>query len=292
MKNNSLSLGRVLITLILVFIMQDHLFSQQNDFIKSGGMYIGLGFGLGQSQIKNSGTMAISEMGSEKMNSFENFAEIGYFFSTYIGISSGIGFNSYKSKATLKSFQNNFLTTDSEKETFEMRVSSSGFAEEQKIGYLSIPLCLNVRMPIKKSIGVFLKSGLSFAFPVNKTYSSSGIFSYKGYYQNYNVLLENLPAYGFENNKNTSFSGQLPLKSMAVFAIGSAGLDFKVKDNFQLVIAASYYKSLSSISGNTAVDQFQLSPAVGQINSMMGGSSKASAQSMRVSVSLRYFLKL
>jgi hypothetical protein len=254
-------------------------------------MYIGLGFGLGQSQIKNSGTTVIPEIGSEKMNSLESFAEIGYYFSTYFGISSGLGYNSYKSKASLKSYQNNFQTRDSEKETFEMRVSGSGLVEEQKISYLSIPVCLNLRMPIKKSFGVFLKSGLSFAFPVNKTYSSSGIFTYKGYYSNYNVILENLPAYGFENNKNTSFSGQLPLKSMAVFAIGSAGLDFKVKDNYQIVIAASYYKSLSSISDNTTVDQFQLSPAVSQINSLMGGSVNASAQSLGISVSLRYFLK-
>jgi hypothetical protein len=221
--------------------------------------------------------------------SFESFAEIGYFFSDYIGVSSGIGFNSYKSKASLKSYQNSFLTTDSEKETFEMRVSGSGLIEEQKLSYLSVPICLNLRMPVKKSFGVFLKSGLSFALPVHKTYSTNGLFSHKGYYPTYNVVLENLPAYGFENNRNTSVTAQLPVKSFALFAVASAGLDFKVLNNVQIALAGSYSKSLTSISDNAAVDKFQLSPIVGQINSLMGGSKNVSTQSMGISLSLRYF---
>jgi hypothetical protein len=47
----------------------------------------------------------------------------------------------------------------------------------------------------------------------------------------------------------------------------------------------------AEISAYAANTNFQLSPKVDQINSLMGGSSNANAQSLGVIFSLRYYLK-
>jgi hypothetical protein len=73
--------------------------------------------------------------------------------------------------------------------------------------------------------------------------------------------------------------------------IVSAGLDFIVKKKIQIGIGAFYNKSLSSISKYTSPDNFQLSSDVNKMNSMMGGSSKASPQSIGLCLSFRYYLK-
>ena len=95
----------------------------------------------------------------------------------------------------------------------------------------------------------------------------------------------------FPSNLNSSSNGNLELKSMVFDAIASAGFDFFIQKNIQIAIAANYNKSLTNISGYSSPDNFQLSSDAGKINSLMGGTSKASVQSIGLKISLRYYLK-
>jgi len=140
-------------------------------------------------------------------------------------------------------------------------------------------------------MGFYLQPGINLAIPITKKYTSSGIFTYKGFYPAYNVLLENLPAYGFPSNINGVTDGTLTIKSLNINALVSAGFDFSIQKNIQIGVGVSYSKSLSNISDYTSPDKFQLSSDANQINSLMGGSSKATVQSLGVNVRLRYFLK-
>ena len=110
-------------------------------------------------------------------------------------------------------------------------------------------------------------------------------------YPAYNVLLEDLPAYGFPSNVSSVSKGELELKSFDVNMIASAGFDFFVQKKIQIGIGAFYSKSLSNISAYSSTDKFQLSSDVNQINSLMGASSNVSVQSMGILISLRYYLK-
>jgi len=78
---------------------------------------------------------------------------------------------------------------------------------------------------------------------------------------------------------------------MNVNALVSVGFDFLIQKNIQFGIAAFYSKSLLNISDYPSPDKFQLSSDSNQINSLMGGSNKASVQSIGVNIRLRYFLK-
>jgi hypothetical protein len=138
---------------------------------------------------------------------------------------------------------------------------------------------------------LFVQSGIDLSFALNQSYKSSGTFTYKGYYSAYNVLLENLPTYGFPSNKATNVEGTLEVQPFTVFAVATAGFDFFLSDQIQLAVAATYRKSLSDISAYAANSQYQLSPGVGKINSFMDGSTSVSAESLGITVKLRYFLK-
>jgi len=292
MKFRFISNSQIFFLALLLICSQYDGYSQETDStVVKPGLFVGLSFGPSQSTISNEGIQTVANLVSNSQNSFGGSLEIGYFFSKSIGISSGIGFSSYKSQLELGTYQNKFNTIDSENETYERQVSGTDIKEIQKVGFLSIPVCLDIRLPLGKKMGFFLQPGIGFAIPVTKKYTSNGTFTYKGYYPAYNVLLQNLPAYGFPGNVNSVTDGSLEIKSLHINALISAGFDFLIQKNIQFGIAAFYSKSLSNISDYASPDKFQLSSDANQINSLMGGSSKASVQSIGVNIRLRYFLK-
>ena len=292
MKLRNKSIAHIILAASLLTGTQYECYSQEADsVVVKPGLFVGLSLGPSQTSISNEGTLSVANLVSGSQNSFGGSLEIGYFFSESIGISSGLGFNSYKSQLTLGTYQNNFNTVDSENEAYERRVSGTGIKEVQNVGFLSLPVCLDIRLPLGKKMGFYLQPGINLAIPITKKYTSSGIFTYKGFYPAYNVLLENLPAYGFPSNINGVTDGTLTIKSLNINALVSAGFDFSIQKNIQIGVGVSYSKSLSNISDYTSPDKFQLSSDANQINSLMGGSSKATVQSLGVNVRLRYFLK-
>jgi len=279
----------MLFSLFLFLNSPQSMFAQGGDSIRSIGLFVELEFGPSQSQVTNNGTNAVSTLVSGKANTFDESLEIGYFFSKYLGVSTGVGWSTFKSQLSLAAYQNKFNTVDSEKENYEMQVASTGMRETQKIGYLTIPVRLTFRLPLSGTIGFFLQPGVSLAFPLLKSYQGSGTFSYKGYYAAYNVLLENLPAYGFESNKIVAGKGSLEIHPVTILATATAGLDFYLQKKIQVAVAACLSRSVSQISAYASSDQFQLSKAVGNLNSLMGGCSSSTVQSVGCSLKLRYY---
>ena len=292
MKLRNRSIAHIILAAFLLTCTQYECYSQDSDStVVKPGLFVGLSFGPSQTSISNEGTLSVANLVSSSQNSFGGSLEIGYFFSESIGISSGLGFTSYKSQLTLGTYQNNFNTVDSENEAYERRVSGTGIKEIQNVGFLSLPVCLDIRLPLSKKMGFYLQPGINLAIPITKKYTSNGTFTYKGYYPAYNVLLENLPAYGFPSNVNSLTNGTLEIKSININALISAGFDFSIQKNIQIGVGVSYSKSLSNISDYASPDKFQLSSDANQINSLMGGSSKTSVQSIGLNIRLRYFLK-
>jgi Outer membrane protein beta-barrel domain len=282
----------IILFLVVCFVNQGH--SQVTDTIKKKkpGYYFGLSIGPSQTNIKNAGTASISNLVSTSQSAFFGSVEAGYFFSKYLGLSSGVRYISYKSQLTLDTYQNNYATVDSEKDIFEMRVTGKGIKELQTVNLLSIPLCVNLQVPFSKKFGMYFKGGISMAFSMNQKYTSTGTFTYKGFYPAYNDLLENLPAYGFPTDKSVSQAGELKLKAMGLSPIISAGFDYAIQKKMQIAVGFSFIStSLGVKDSSTTIDKFQLSPDADHVNSFSGGSSKISASSMGFEISFKYFLK-
>jgi len=293
MKFKIISTLAIFFTTFLVIGSQFPLFSQEVGTVevKKSRLYVGLSGGYFQNQITNETSMSLPGIKYTTSNSFSGSGEIGYFFSNYFGLSSGIGYSPYQSEVTLDAYQIKFNTVDSENETYERRITGSNIKEVQKIDFFTVPICVNFRLPFSKAVGLFLQTGVNLALPVKKSYSSSGTFSYKGYYPAYNLLLENLPQYGFQDNVATAYEGRLDLKPVNVFGTASVGLDFLVQEKFQIAVAGSFCKSLSNISRYSPSGEFRLSSDINQMKSFMEGSNKVSAQSVGINISFRFFLE-
>ena len=216
--------------------------------------------------------------------------DVGYSFSDYFGLSTGISYGSFNGQVTLASYQNKFNTTDSENEAYERQVSGTNIKEDQTIAFLGVPVWLNFGIPFTKRTGLSVRAGIEMAVPIKKNYHSGGIFTYKGYYPKYNVLLENLPAYGFPTNAVIATDGVLELNPFCIGASVAAGIDFFITRMIQSSIAVCYTQSLSGIQAYASPEKFQLSSDALRINSMMGGSSKATDRSTWLKISLRYYL--
>jgi hypothetical protein len=122
-------------------------------------------------------------------------------------------------------------------------------------------------------------------------YSSSGTFSYTGYYPAYNVVFEDIPYEGFKSNVKNDVSGELKVKTLNPELIASGGFYFHNQKQFQ-ISAGFFYKSLfSDISDYTPAGSYQLSTHEDQLRSLMEGSQKTTASSIGILVSLRYYLK-
>lgn len=293
MKINIFYIRHLVIVLCLIIYFQPKAHSQGTDISRkrSSSLYVGLSVGPSLSGINNAVNSSLLNLNSVKKSSFFGFLELGYFFSDYLGLSSGAGFVSAKSQFTLSSYQASFTTTDSENESYERRVSGSNIKELQTIGVLSIPLCINLRLPFNNKAGFFLQAGVNMAVPITKSYSSSGTFTFDGYYPAYNVLLSNIPDHGFPSNQSIVTSGDLELKSIGFNVVASGGFDFFIHEKIQIAVSACYDKSLSNISAYTLPGKFQLSTDGSKINSIMGGSIKSTTQSIGLKISLRYYIK-
>lgn len=253
--------------------------------------FFGIKGGPALTNIKIDGTDVISEIEITRKNSYSLSVEAGYFFSRYFGLSSGIGLSPYSSRFFLETYSNSLDTIDSENEEYERRISGRDIDETQKIYFLEIPLMLNLQLPFGKAIGFYVQGGINLAIPVSGNYSSSGIFTYTGYYPAYNVLLHDIPYEGFKSNVDVEKTGDLKINTFIPELAVSGGFYFRTDKQFQIAIGAFYKKMLSDISAYTLPDPFHLSTHENQLRSFMNGSEGTTACSMGLLVSMRLFFK-
>jgi hypothetical protein len=255
-----------------------------------GKMYAGIIIGFSGTNLKIEESPSTSPLSIDKGSSMDFALGAGYYFSGLLGINIGLGINSYKSSLSLNSYTDNFETIDSENESYEMRISGSSISEDQKISFLSIPVCVNLRYQVAEKISIYVNAGPSLNIPLSKSYNEQGTFSYDGYYPAYPVLLENLPDFGFASDLNTNVSGDLELKSMCIGVTASGGAFYAINQVIQVGLGV-YFTTIPNISAYEPSSDFKLTSQANELNSLMAGSSKAGVQSFGVNLGLRYFFK-
>jgi len=293
MKLKTIHIKYILIPVLLIVVTDSVIFSQGTDTTKISRpeLFIGINVGSSRTHINNRGIQSVSELSSVIRNSFSGSFESGYSFSKSIGLSIGLGFDSYKTDLSLNTYANKFNSIDSENESYERRIAGTDIKEIQTISFLNLPLCIDFQLPVSSRFGFFLQTGISFSIPMSKKYNSSGTFTYTGFYPAYNALLQDLPAYGFVSNTEIKSDGSLELKTFNIDGMANAGFQYLIRNKIRIALGIHYNRSLSNISKYSSPDSFQLSSDINQINSMMGGSSKVTAQSIGLRLSFRYYLK-
>lgn len=280
------------LTLVLMVICLNYGYSQSTDISsgKESHFYLGFSISPDRTSITNTGTSTILNLTSSGKGSLQAAIEAGYSFNKFFGISTGIGYSSYLTSLSLATYDNSYDTTDNV-ESYKRIISGTNIAETQKISFLSIPLMVNFQIPLNDNFGIYVQSGVDFLVPLKTTYSSSGTFTYTGYYKTYNVYITGLPYEGFEQGYKNVAEGDLKIKSFILELSTSAGATFTLQKKLQVSMGLMYCKMLSDISDYSSSASFKLSSFPDQMRSMMEGSTKTTASSIGLKIGLRYYLK-
>jgi hypothetical protein len=290
-KSKVFKLGLSIICIII--IAENTIYSQGTDyrFWIQHRYYIGLSINPSRTLISDGSSTSINSIISSPKSSLDAYFETGYFINRYVGFSTGIGLKYYASTSSIINYQISYDTTDSDNESYNRRIFGENIKETQKVSFLQIPLLINLQIPSNKSIGFFFLTGLGFTIPLNSRYTSSGTFSYSGYYQSYKVLFSDIPFEGFQSDVKNYVEGELKIKPFIIDLIASAGMNFLTQNKAQFSLGLLFITPLTEFSDNKDSSSFRLSSSPNKVRSMIEGSDKVKARSLGIKMSFRYFLK-
>lgn len=284
----------VVIIVLFFFIVSLKGYSQGTNSMSGGhkGLYFGLNINPSQTSLLLSSTdTTISDFKLTKRNTLSGSIEIGYQFSKYLGLSTGIGLSTYVTSLKLSEYANSYDTTDSEGEGYKRLVSGRNIIETQRITYLNIPVMVNLELPLNDQLSFYLQAGINFSITLNNKYSSTGIFSYTGYYAIYDITFENIQYEELLLNQAADYNGKLKVKSFSPELITSAGFSYTTRNKIQFSLGVFYNRMLTDISGYSSSGAFRLSSIPNQMRSLMEGSTKVTGRSVGLKLSFRYYFK-
>lgn len=292
MNSRACIIKLLLLVTILFDCCKNEVFCQikSPDDWKQPGLFFGGGIGVAHTQIINKISQDISITQSNNKNSFLGSLEIGYFFSRHIGLTIGLNYTPYRSDFFVDSYQNHLNTVDIENDPYELRISGNDIEEIQRFDMLSIPFCVNIRIPLSKVLGTYLQTGINFFVPVRESYESDGTFTYQGYFPAYNVLLVNLPDYGFPSNLRIQSEGVPELKPWSYGFVASLGIDYLFNKRVQFIAAAYYDRSFSQVIEDSHAGEFYLTTNTEDVNSILGCANNVTLQSFGLKIGIRYYL--
>ena len=295
MNIRTIHIKQILLVVFVILCSKNDLSSQGTDLSpgKQNHLFIGLNISPSQTSILPSWSSTVEKLNSTKGNSIFGGLEAGYFFSRYFGLSTGIGYSQYTSDLTLDKYNTDYDTTDSDvpSDNYKRYITGSDIKEIQKITFLNIPFAANIIIPFNETFGLYLQAGINVLIPMKKLYSSEGTFTYKGYYPVYNVLISDIPYEGFKTDYSNSDEGSLVIKSLNAELAASGGVSLTFQNKVNISLGVIYNKLISDLSGYTQSNKYRLSSVPDQMRSLMEGSTKTSASSMGLRISLKYYLK-
>lgn len=295
MKNNIPYLRSAVALLLLLSLTEMTGLSQGVDIrstSKQNRMFIGLSLNPSQSNINNAGIKALSGIIVTKKTSFAGSFDFGFVLGDNFVLSTGLGFSSYASELLLTEYRDSLPNQkDKDDDTYIRRIKGEDISEKQNLGLITIPVLINGEIPLSGLIGFYVQTGFNLSVPLSKKYSSSGTMTYAGYYPAYKVEITGVIHEGFAQGEESTQEGNLEIASFIPVFTSSGGLKLNIKNKAEILVGLYYNKALGAISAYSSADAYHLSLNQDEMNSMMGGSSKVTAQAVGVRFGIRYYLK-
>lgn len=118
-----------------------------------------------------------------------------------INLVTGVLYNSYSSTYSLKDYNKRSTETlvDKDNDSYYPEATAN-YDDECVQTNVQVPLNIEYVFNPASKVRFYAYAGASFSYAIKTQYKVSGNATTKGYYPEYNVLLENIPEYGFETN--------------------------------------------------------------------------------------------
>lgn len=159
---------------------------------------------------------------------------IGYtlFLNSQWGISTGLEYALYNSRADLFSVVDTHSALDDSNESFDFIILQRGIKEKQESSYLNIPLMLQFQTGEK--MGFYASFGGKIGIPLKTKYKGSfRSIESKGYYPSLNVLYDDLEHRGFGNFEGGKYNDELDF-DVSFMLSAEAGVKFKLTNNIAI----------------------------------------------------------
>jgi len=206
------------------------------------------------------------------------------------GISFGIGSSLCKSIYSIGSYENVLLAVDKDDDTYFEIVEGKNISEDWDLITLDIPAHINYDHWFGK-VGIYLSAGVTGSYFLKNSYNSSGTFTYKGYYPQYNIVLSDIEEYQFISEVNKTTTGDLNLLPYYFSMDLSTGFSFKFeKAKLMLFAGFSLQNSISNLLD--ALDEKQyITTSGGEFGSAMNELKYGYMDSYGFHIGLRKYIK-
>jgi len=121
-----------------------------------------------------------------------------YFFNENWGVGTGIGIETFQSKATLN-YQTKMQSIDTDEESYEFRTQYTDWTEKQNVLMLDIPLGIVYQIKLNENSKLQVNFGPKVSFNLKAKYEiTNGSIETTGFYPQYNVVLSGMPQHNFK----------------------------------------------------------------------------------------------
>jgi hypothetical protein len=195
-----------------------------------------------------------------------------YKFSNKLGIGTGVEYAKYKQNISINE-QNSYTAflVDNTNSAFEYQVNTNGYQEKQDLSTLQIPLFLQFKTEISPKAKFFTRAGVKYVLPQSfKIEGTANTVKTSGYYPDVNLLITDLPEYGFGTQSNYTKSSTYETKNFLATSF-EVGIGFKFIKKTYLYTSIYLDHALSSVIENSSANSFIGYSPIGLDNKPLNG---------------------
>ncbi|WP_264537902.1 PorT family protein [Flavobacterium sp. N1736] len=179
-------------------------------------------------------------------NGFNAGIRYSYYLNEGLSVGVGVEYQTYKSDGKFGYLAGQYMTTDAEDENFQFRYRATNVREEQKLGYINVPIQIQFETPGTSQL--YVAGGVKIGFAASGTYETKmQNLTTSGYYPQYNVELFSPAFAGFASTDNIKTDKQDIDTDVSYSATFETGLKQKIGDRSSLYIGVYLDYGLNNI---------------------------------------------
>lgn len=183
-----------------------------------------------------------------------------YYLNEGLSIGIGVEYQTYSSDFKFGSLSGQYNSVDAENEAFQFRYRAANYREEQKMGYINVPIGIQFETPGTSKLYVAAGAKIGFASSGNYQSTISNLTT-SGYYPQFNVELFSPAFAGFASTDNVKTPEQNLNNKVSYSATFETGLKQVISNRNSIYIGAYLDYGLNDVyNKNTANNLVQYNP--------------------------------
>ncbi len=214
-------------------------------------------------------------------------ADLYYYLNEDIALGAGVRFSGYKATTSLSNSSVQESGVDIDGDAYQLNRVSNNIAESHSVSAIEIPLLARYQKWVSGSFIVFGSTGPVFVIPGSvKTEFDSGVYATSGYYEKWNLTIDDANEYGFISQDLSNYTPELKSKASMSWTV-ELGTEYFINKRLNLMVVAFYQPGLSGVIDSSG-DQEVADPLV--FNGSMAGADQVKINKMGIRVGINFNL--